>query len=254
MVGKMGLGKLVEHKTPLTVAATCDSIDVLLNWYSCIWRPVWILVVGWITALPPLCCFYWVMRGVWGGSSILGQQQQHKCVRHHILTQNLKTLGLWVLTLVYYYSLFTFSSNVRLLSHTSYTTISPSSVSHSFIWVYVPLKWKLFYPYILATSLISTTSTGHVAWPPLPRRLSTQRLGRTIISYTILGFFIGLKFTFQSRFCKIELGLTQSLTWYQSRVGYDHVTCPCASQPLSACTTFQFLVTYVHRCQLRWPF
>jgi hypothetical protein len=28
MVGKMGLGILVEHKTPLMVAATCGSIDV----------------------------------------------------------------------------------------------------------------------------------------------------------------------------------------------------------------------------------
>lgn len=31
MVGKMGLGILVEHKTPLMVAATCGGIDVLLN-------------------------------------------------------------------------------------------------------------------------------------------------------------------------------------------------------------------------------
>jgi len=40
---------------------------------------------------------YGVFVGSWGeprGSSSLGQEQQYKCVGHHILTQNLRALGL----------------------------------------------------------------------------------------------------------------------------------------------------------------
>ena len=140
------------------------------------------------------------------------------------------------------------------ISHLVHNNLPLKCESSIHLGICSPQTEALFYPHILATSLISTTSTGHAALPPLPKRLSTQILGRTISSYTFLGFYIGLNLSFQSQFCKIELGPTQSLTWYQSRVGSDYVTCPCASQPLSACTTFQFLVTDVHRCQLRWPF
>lgn len=92
-------------------------------------------------------------EGSLGGSSISGQQQQHKCVRHHILTQNL--------TLVYYYSLFTFSS-----------------ISH-FIHNNVPLKCESFIhlgicsPQTEAFLSIYTCNIANIHYINRTRRLTT---------------------------------------------------------------------------------
>jgi hypothetical protein len=63
--------------------------------------------------------------GSWGELGrlfTLGQKQTHKWVGYHILIQNLRTIGLWVLLLIKC-STSAFSSNVRLLTHTCHNSL-----------------------------------------------------------------------------------------------------------------------------------
>jgi len=63
----------------------------------------------------------WVMKEL-GRLFTLGQKQTYKWVGYHILIQNLKTVGLWVLLLIKCL-ISTFSNNVKLLTHTCYNSL-----------------------------------------------------------------------------------------------------------------------------------
>jgi hypothetical protein len=118
-----------------------------------------------------------------------------------------------------------FPFNVRLISHTWYTTISLSSESsiHSFGHM-LPFKQEFFHPHILASSLTPTTSMGHDTWPPLSWKLLTQGtdwiLRQTIDSDTILGFYIRSNSSLENRLVMWEL-----LVLYKHYTGHIYKQC-----------------------------
>lgn len=119
------------------------------------------------------------------GSYTLRKEQPHKWVGHHILTQNLKALKLWIVSLICC-STFTFQSKMRLLTHlTLVTTITPPPSSESFsssdyALIMLPLKRKIFHPCTLTSTTIGSPSKAHAAWTPLVRKLSIQGVGWTL--------------------------------------------------------------------------
>jgi hypothetical protein len=67
------------------------------------------------------------------GSFTLSLDQPHKWIEHHTLIQNLKTLSLWVISFIKC-STSAFPNNVRLLTHTYYTSITLYSLMCKFMW------------------------------------------------------------------------------------------------------------------------
>jgi hypothetical protein len=101
-------------------------------------------------------------EGSLGGSSILGQQQQHKCVRHHFLTQNVKTLGLWVLTLTYILLLI-----IHLFIHLTLRTQQCPPQVESFIHL------GICSPQMEAFLSIYTCNIANIHYINMTRRLTT---------------------------------------------------------------------------------
>jgi len=110
--------------------------------------------------------------GELGGPSTLRLEQPHKQERHHTLTQNLKTMSLWVLLLIRC-STFTFLSDVGHIIYTC-TQHSPSSVSPSFIMLSLQAK-ALTYLYRRCWFLRKRTDTFV---PPLLLSAQTDWLSR----------------------------------------------------------------------------
>lgn len=85
------------------------------------------------------------------------QEQPHKWFEHHILTQNLKTLNLWLISFICCL-IFTFLSNVGLLTHTYKTKISPSSVSSSIHLGYVPPQAEVLLSTYICVAIVATST------------------------------------------------------------------------------------------------
>jgi len=97
------------------------------------------------TAHNPLLC--WVTRAIWGTAHIT---QERDTI---LFIQNLKAMGLWVLSLITC-STSIFLSDVRLLPHTCYRTITPSCVSPSICDAHPSSGSSFIRPHLLAPSLL----------------------------------------------------------------------------------------------------
>lgn len=96
-----------------------------------------------------------------GGPRIitLDFRSNHTSDKYQILIKNIKALGLWIFSLIKC-SIFTFPSSVGLIITLDIPIISPSSAM-PFMGI-LPLKWKLFHPYLFASSLDGFSETRYL--------------------------------------------------------------------------------------------
>jgi len=100
-------------------------------------------------------------------------QQPYKWERYHTLTQNIKAMSLWVLSLIKC-STSTFLSDVGHITHTCTQQSHPQVWVHQFIML-TP-QAELFHPHtLILVLLLSPPTTEPAAWTPLVRRTFDTR-------------------------------------------------------------------------------
>jgi hypothetical protein len=129
---------------------------------------------------------------------IMDFEQLHEWVGHNILTQNFKTLGSWVISLIkcltstILYPMWDSTHPWKYEIPTIYLPLKCEPIHN--LWACFPSN-ESFFIHTLALPLWH--STTHVVWPPFSIRLSTQGVSRTlrqtIGSDTIIWSWGGLK-------------------------------------------------------------